>query len=259
MPVPPTVLLPAVLLIAALAAVAWFTWRDVGEYAAFKLLTDTRDRQARYRRWVLNAFVLFVGGSLAILAVLGDLGCVLHPPQPFFAAMRRTQALLGSPSVGPEFLGGLAGGASIAVVFGALVAIRAARRREGQPKLRTLGDIAPLLPRNGAETVWTGLLSINAGVGEELFFRLTLPLLLVLVTGNVVAAFVVAAILFGLMHVYQGWVGVLATMFLGAIFTGVYLVAGNLAWPMALHAGIDLIGLVVRPTLTRLAARRQPA
>ena len=76
------------------------------------------------------------------------------------------------------------------------------------------------MPRNGAETVWTGLLSINAGIGEELFFRLALPLLIVLVTGNVIAAFAVAAIVFGLVHVYQGWVGVLATTFLGVVFTG---------------------------------------
>jgi uncharacterized protein len=248
-------ILPALLLALALAAVGWFTWRDIGEYAAFKRLTDTKDRQARYRRWVLNAFALFIGGSLAILAMLGDLGGVIRPPTPFLAAMGWTHAHLGAPSVGPEFLGGLVGGASIAIVFGALVAIRAGRRG-AKPKVLALGDIEPLMPRNGAETIWTGLLSINAGIGEELFFRLTLPLLLVLVTGNVIAAFAIAAIVFGLVHVYQGWVGVLATTFLGAVFTGAYLLAGNLAWPMALHAGIDLIGLVVRPTLTRLAARR---
>ena len=119
-------ILPALLLILALAAVGWFTWRDIGEYAAFKRLTDTKDRQARYRRWVLNAFALFVGGSLAILAILGDLGCVIQPPKPFFAAMRWTPRIWGRPSVGPEFLGGLVGGASIAIVFGALVASRAA-------------------------------------------------------------------------------------------------------------------------------------
>src|SRR6185437_7775377 len=38
-------ILPAVLLVIALAALAWTTWRDVGEYAAFKKLTDTKDRQ----------------------------------------------------------------------------------------------------------------------------------------------------------------------------------------------------------------------
>ena len=250
-------ILPAFLLILALAAVGWFTWRDIGEYAAFKRLTDTRDRQARYRRWVLNAFALFVGGSLAILAILGDLGCVIHPPKPFFAAMRWIQAHV-APKVGPEFLGGMVGGAAIAVVLGTVLATLTARRG-AKPKVQALGDIEPLMPRNGAETIWTGLLSINAGIGEELFFRLTLPLLLVLVTGNVIAAFAIAAIVFGLVHVYQGWVGVLATTFLGAVFTGVYLLAGNLALPMALHAGLDLVGLVVRPTLMRLVARRQAA
>jgi membrane protease YdiL (CAAX protease family) len=252
----PMPILPAALLIVALAAVGWFAWRDVAEYAAFKQLTDTRQRQARYRRWVLNAFALFVGGSLAILAILGDLGCIIHPPKPFFGPMRWAQATLAPPDVGPLFLGGLVGGAVTAIVLATVLATFVARRRGVAVKTRTLGDIAPLMPRNGAETVWTALLSINAGIGEELFFRLTLPLLLALVTGNAALAFAVAAIAFGLVHVYQGWVGVLATTFLGVVFTGVYLTAGNLAWPMSLHAGFDLLGLVVRPTLGRLAQRR---
>jgi uncharacterized protein len=248
-------LLPAALLILSLAAVGWFTWRDVGEYAAFKRLTDTKDRQARYRRWVLNAFALFVGGSLVVLALLGDLGCIVHPPKPFFGPMRWAHAHL-APEVSSLFLGGLVGGAVTAIVVGTLFTTVMARRRGLTVKAPTLGDIAPLMPRNGAETFWTGLLSINAGIGEELFFRLTLPLLIALVTGNAMLAFVAAAIVFGLVHVYQGWVGVAATTFLGAVFTVIYLLAGNLAWPMALHAGIDLVGLVVRPTLTRALQRR---
>ena len=249
-------ILPAVLLVAALAVVGWFAWRDRAEYAAFKLLTDTKDRQARYRRWVLNAFVLFVGGSLAILAILGHLGCVLHPPKLFFEPMRRVQAATRAHEVGPEFLGGMVGGAAIAVIAATVAGTIAARRRGGAPKTLVLGDIAPLMPRNGAETLWTGLLAVNAGISEELFFRLTLPLLIALVTGDAVLAFVAAAVLFGLVHVYQGWVGVLATTALGLLFTGLYLWSGGLALPMALHAGIDLVSLVVRPTLTRLAARR---
>jgi membrane protease YdiL (CAAX protease family) len=249
-------LLPAALLILSLAAVGWFTWRDVGEYAAFKRLTDTKDRQARYRRWVLNAFVLFVGGSLLVLALLGDLGCVVHQPKPFFGPMRWAQFHLAPHDVGPLFLGGVVGGAVTAIVVATIFTTVVARRRGLTVKAPMLGDIAPLMPRNGAETLWTGLLSINAGIGEELFFRLALPLLIALVTGNATLAFVAAAILFGLVHVYQGWVGVAATTFLGAVFTLVYLVAGNLAWPMALHAGIDLVGLVVRPTLTRALQRR---
>jgi membrane protease YdiL (CAAX protease family) len=251
-------ILPAALLAVALAAVAWFTWRDIAEYAAFKQLTDTRDRQARYRRWVLTAFGFFVGGSLAILAALGDLGCVIHAPKPFFGAMRWAQTSLKAPGISPEFLGGLVGGVAIVVVAVTVVAIVRARRGGVAPKAPLmLGDIAPLMPRNGAETLWTALLSINAGIGEELFFRLTLPLLLALVFGAVPAAFVAAAIVFGLVHVYQGWVGVLATTVLGLVLTGVYLWAGNLAVPMALHAGLDLISLVVRPTLARAVAARR--
>jgi len=247
---------PAALLILALAAVAWFTWRDVGEYAAFKKLTETRDRQARYRRWVVNAFLLFVGGSLTILAILGDLGCVIHPPKPFFAAFRWVRANIALPHVGPEFLGGLVAGLATFVVVATLVSIRSMRRSGGPPRTVMLGDIEPLMPRNWAETGWTALLSINAGIGEELFFRLTLPLLMALVTGNAAAAFVVAAVVFGLVHVYQGWVGVLATMVLGFVFTGIYLWTGSLLVPIALHAGIDLMSLVVRPTFMRLARRR---
>jgi membrane protease YdiL (CAAX protease family) len=248
-------LLPTALLILSLAAVGWFTWRDVGEYAAFKRLTDTKDRQARYRRWVLNAFALFVGGSLVVLALLGDLGCIVHPPKPFFGPMRWAHAHL-APEVSSLFLGGLVGGAVTAIVVATIFTTVMARRRGLTAQAPTLGDIAPLMPRNGAETLWTGLLSINAGIGEELFFRLTLPLLIALVTGNAALGFVAAAIVFGLVHVYQGWVGVAATTFLGAVFTVVYLLAGNLAWPMALHAGIDLVGLVVRPTLMRAVQRR---
>ncbi|HEX3408003.1 MAG TPA: CPBP family intramembrane glutamic endopeptidase [Caulobacteraceae bacterium] len=245
-------LLPAALLIVALAAVAWFTWRDVGEYAAFKKLTDTRDRQARYRRWVLNAFVLFVGGSLAILAILGDLGCVIHQPKPFFGAFRWAQALAPAD---PEFLGALVAGFVVAIVA-STVLFTVVARRGGLEKAPVLGDVAPLMPRNGAETVWTALLSINAGIGEELFFRLTLPLLIVLVFGHAPAAFVAAALVFGLAHVYQGWIGVLATTVVGFVFTGVYLWSGSLLAPMALHAGLDLLSLVVRPTLLRAAQRR---
>ncbi|NML07635.1 CPBP family intramembrane metalloprotease [Sphingomonas sp. G-3-2-10] len=117
------------------------------------------------------------------------------------------------------------------------------------------GDVEALLPRNGRETLCGALLSLNAGATEELFFRLYLPLLLVLAGLNPVAAFVVAAIVFGLVHLYQGAAGVLATGVLGAALTLAYLLSGSLALPILLHVAIDLNALVVRPTLTRLMRR----
>ena len=245
-------LAPLLQLLIALAAVGWSSWRANAEYAAFKKLVDTRARQARFRRWVLTGLALFGGGSLAILAILGDLGCVIHPPKPFFGAMRQTHASLSD--IGPETLGGLVAALTVFVVGVTLFATIAVRRRAGAADGPTLGDIAPLAPRNWAETGWTALLSVNAGVTEELFFRLVLPLLIALVTGNAAAGFVAATIVFGLAHAYQGWVGVVATTILGAVFTGLYLWSGGLAVPIAVHAGIDLLSLVVRPTIRRLAA-----
>jgi membrane protease YdiL (CAAX protease family) len=131
------------------------------------------------------------------------------------------------------------------------------RRRRTRPLL--LGDIAPLLPRNGPETLWTAVLSINAGVGEELYFRLLLPLLLVSLGSGALAAFIIAGLIFGAMHLYQGAAGIAATTILGGALTAAYLLSGSLWFAVALHAFIDLVGLVIRPSLTRLAASRGAA
>jgi len=40
------------------------------------------------------------------------------------------------------------------------------------------------------------------------------------------------------------------------VLAGLYLATGSLLAPVAVHVLIDLVGLVIRPTLARLAARR---
>ena len=244
--------LPAALLLACLAALAWLTWQDVADHAAFKRLTETLERQRRYRAWVLKSFLLFLGGSVVCLALLGRLGCLIHEPWEFFELARRVRTAIPFAEVGPELLGGMVAGVSISVVVAVILAQRNARRAAAP----MLGHVAALLPRNGAETAWAALIGVNAGVSEEVFFRLLLPLLLALVFGDAVLAFAVAGILFGLAHVYQGWVGVLATFLLGLVLAGLYLVTGSLLAAITVHVLIDLMGLVVRPTVARLAARR---
>jgi membrane protease YdiL (CAAX protease family) len=119
----------------------------------------------------------------------------------------------------------------------------------------TLGDIEPLMPRNGAETGWAALLSINAGLSEECFFRLLLPLLLTSLLHNPLLAFGIATVLFGLVHLYQGVAGVVMTTLVGVVMAGLYLWTGDLWVAIAVHAGLDLFGLVVRPTFMRLLHR----
>ena len=119
-----------------------------------------------------------------------------------------------------------------------------------------IGDVQPLMPRNGAEIAHSVLFSVNAGFSEELFFRLLLPLLITIVVSNALVAFLAAAIIFGLVHVYQGWVGVVATTILGLLLSALYLGTGSIWIAILAHALLDVINLVVRPTLTRLVTSR---
>jgi membrane protease YdiL (CAAX protease family) len=239
------------LLAVALASVAYFTWTDRTEYARFKALTDTRDRQARYRLWVAKSLAIFVGLSLAGLALLGRLEALWAFPA------EAAPAAAAMPPIELEDEGGLLPGIVIgAMIAGAVLgAVLAARKKGDATKPPMLGDIEPLLPRNGAEIAHGALLSANAGLVEELFFRLYLPLLLVGIGLGPVAAFVAAGLIFGLAHLYQGWVGVLATTALGALLTAAYLVTQSLWVPILLHIVIDLNGLVIRPLATMLLRR----
>jgi membrane protease YdiL (CAAX protease family) len=56
-----------------------------------------------------------------------------------------------------------------------------------------------------------------------------------------------ASIIFGLCHFYQGWQGVLGTTALGAVFAGLYVATGSLLFPVILHALVDLRILLIFP------------
>lgn len=242
-------LLPALLLAAMAGALVWFIKGDITEWTIFRRLVDTGSRQDRFRRWCLKQWIAFALPALVGLALLGKLDAIGRVP-PGFAPVAALLPVLDGGTAAPLIVGGTMG----VVLGGGLAAlVMWWRRRRGvvkaQPPL-TLGDISALLPRNRAEFGWVALLSVSAGVTEELTFRLFLPLLLLLVTGSALAAFALAAAAFGAMHLYQGWVGVIATTAMGLLLTAAYLMTGSLWIVMLLHALVDLNGLVLRPLLT---------
>lgn len=242
-------ILPLSLLVAALALLGWFVRNDRAEYEAFKMLTRTEDRQRAFRRWATKSFLLFWGAALVALALIGRVDGLLRLPPEF--ALLRTH-LPGGFDAGatPFAIGGVVAGGLI----GATVATLLSRGRNSKPKV--LGDIEPLLPRNADERRWTALLAVNAAVGEELFFRLMLPLLIALVTGSAVAAFVAAGLIFGLAHFYQGWAGILATTLAGFFFAALYVASGMLWIAILLHALMNLNSLWLRPLLAERASSR---
>ncbi len=242
-------MMPLILLLAALAAIVWFLKGDLGEYRRFKTLSDTASRQRRYRLWIGKAALAFAAPALIGLALLGRLGALATLPAEFAAARALLPEFTGGPSA---FLTGMLGGAAIG---GLVVGILAAtRRKQGLPE--PVGDVGALIPRNRPEMVHAAALSVAAGVTEELAFRLYIPLLIALVTGSALLAFALATLIFGAMHLYQGWKGVAATTVVGLVMTALYLMTGALWLAMLLHALIDLNGLVVRPWLSSSSASR---
>jgi len=240
------------LLLLCFGEVLYFVRRDGADYAAFKLLTETADRQRRYRIWILKSLVLFSGTSLVGLALLGQFRTLATLPgefRPLFDRLQSSGTLGGQIHSG--FLVGFGAALLGALIAGTLVSRFAGKKR----KPIAIGDIEALMPRNWAETYHTALLSLNAGLSEEIFFRLLLPLLLVILFGNAIAAFAAAALIFGAVHLYQGAIGVIATTVLGVIFTLLYLWTGNIWIAVGAHAVLDLIGLVIRPSITRIFGR----
>lgn len=97
-----------------------------------------------------------------------------------------------------------------------------------------------LLPTDGRERGVFALLSLAAGTGEELAYRGYAIPLLVPITGTGGAVVLTSAV-FGVVHGYQGPLGVLRTGLMGGILAWGFLASGSL-WPaIVAHTAIDLI------------------
>jgi membrane protease YdiL (CAAX protease family) len=246
-----------VLLLAVLLGLAWFVRNDGADYRDFKLLTDSRARQRAFRRWTLKSFLFFGLGAVAILLLLGRVEALWMLP-PEFAALAASIGNRLSEGGGGGVSTGLLSGFCFALLAGGVLGgLLATFRRKGEPGVQLkVGDIEPLFPRNRDERRWTALLAANAGPSEELFFRLMLPLLATLATGNAVLAFAASALIFGAVHFYQGWAGIIGTTLGGALFTGLYLATGTIWVPVVLHSLMNLNTLWLRPWLGELGSRR---
>jgi hypothetical protein len=111
------------LLLLLMALLAVWVWRDFKDYPRFKALTETRDRQRFFARWLVQSFALFSVGSIACLALIGALASLTAYP-----AALQVQASLG-PIVSSDLLGGLAGGMLVGFIVLTVIAARSAGRK----------------------------------------------------------------------------------------------------------------------------------
>jgi len=228
--------LPTLLLFASLAGIWWFQKGDLGEYRRFCALNDGHSRRMRFRLWLVRAALAFLLPVLIGLVLLGRTGALTAMPGEFAGAAGIMPSIIDDDgALSSLLIGGAIGG----LVTGALLA-RFWRRKP-------IGNVSALLPRDRREVKYALALSVMAGVTEEAYFRLYLPLLIAILTGQAWIGFAASLALFGAMHRYQGWAGVLATTALGAVMTGLYLMTGSLWVVMLVHTLVDVNGLVVLP------------
>ena len=125
----------------------------------------------------------------------------------------------------------------VAAGLGVAAAFRVAGAHLGLGESRLLRD---LLPRTGRERAAFAGLSLAAAVGEELAYRgYVIPVLAGLVGTPLAAA--VSSLVFGVLHVYQGPLGMARTAILGGVLAWGFVASGSLWAPIAAHAILDLL------------------
>jgi membrane protease YdiL (CAAX protease family) len=97
-----------------------------------------------------------------------------------------------------------------------------------------------LLPRTTEERRVFAVLSVAAGTGEELAYRgYAIPMLAPLL--GIGGAAALSTLVFGLMHGYQGRLGIVRTTLMGAVLAGGFILSGSLIPAMIAHTAIDLM------------------
>jgi membrane protease YdiL (CAAX protease family) len=214
--------------------------RDRVDYRRFKRLRTTRERQHVFAKWLREAFLIFGGLSIAVIVASWQ-----YIPKVSASALSWAPLHWMSSNLSGGFGAGLAVGAGIAFVAVLVVPVFLLKRQMGD--IPTIGDISSLLPRTRGELIYGVGLSLNAGLMEELLFRLGMPALLFGITGNGALSFLIASVLFGLLHIYQKFWGVLGATILGLVFSLIYLLTNSIVVVIVVHALVDLRSLVLIP------------
>lgn len=144
-------------------------------------------------------------------------------------------------------LKGLIVGVAIAIMVPAVLALFSEKVRDKAK--RGAKKLAFLFPSTCEERRRWWLVCITAGICEEVVYRgfllhylHMLPLHLTLTW-----ALIVASVIFGIGHLYQGLAGSLAAAVLGFVFGVVFLWTGSLLIPIVGHAMVDLRALAFIP------------
>lgn len=243
-------MLAAALLAAAIGMIVygWWRGRSIASFVARAVRGPSRDRRRATLGWAAGITAMYGATALFALALLGRLDA-LHALPPELAAASRTLGIAPLSAIGiRDVTGAIAGGFLGGAILVALTAWRRHRAID-------LGYRSPAIAASRVEAGAALLLAAAAGFGEEVFFRLAVPLLVAIVSGSGVAGCAVGWALFTIAHRYQGWRAMAAVGLVGLVLAWLYLATGSLWLVVLLHTIVDANALVIRPWLERAFAR----
>lgn len=139
----------------------------------------------------------------------------------------------------------------LAAVTAGILVVSAIRLRGNALRFREKADqrAGALLPNSTVERRWFAAVCVGAGIWEELAYRgfLFYYLGMVFPQSNIAEKAVVSALLFGIVHFYQGWRGIASTGAAGLLLAGFYVAGGNLLLPVVAHIIANMRVLLIFP------------
>ncbi len=210
----------------------------VWDYLEARRLKTSADPQRRVR-WYAK---LLVVGAVLAAAVVWAYG--------FHAVATidvRAPWVADSAALRDAIIGLIAGLILLQVVVMLQIRNKPEARAKIQKQLETL---AFMLPVTRVERVWFFVVSVFVGgICEEIVYRgfLIHYLMRAPLSMNVTVAVVVSSLIFGIAHIYQGVGGAIGSTVLGIVFAVLFVMTGNLALPIFLHALIDVRVLLLIP------------
>lgn len=222
--------------------------KDRREYRRFAQLTSSKARRRTLGKWLLQSFLFFGGASVVTLVLAAQFVPVVLEQVDAIGWVADARVAFASSWIGPTVTAVVI----VALVIAMVLGIVAARRETDIP---SIGDVQALLPRNRRELPYGVALSINAGIVEELLFRVAMPAVLIGFTGNALLAVTLSVLVFGALHAYQGAAGIIGATIIGILLTVVYLASESILVTIIVHAVFDLRSLVLIPVIVTRAHR----